>query len=139
VRQYFIVLDKLRTTASTPLTRIRSVATSAQLASETKLVRDERERHLHQVGATRIADLKVQAVDLSHKAAQAVPTVTIDVCWDVSNADLVDATGKSVVNPHRPERGWTRYTVANYHWSSNPSGSWRIASSQDLKQTPCAG
>jgi hypothetical protein len=75
VRQYFVVLDKLRTTASTPLTRIRSVATSAQLASETKLVRDERERHLHQVGATRIADLNVQAVDLSHKA-QAVPTVT---------------------------------------------------------------
>ena len=75
--------------------------------------------------------------DLMHFVNQ-VPTVTIDVCWDVSHADLVGKNGKSAVKPTRANRGWTRYTVANYHWNANPSGGWRIASSQDLKQTPCA-
>jgi hypothetical protein len=62
----------------------------------------------------------------------------VDVCWDVSNADLIDQGGKSVVSPNRASTGWTRYTVANYLRSANPSGGWRIATSQDLKQKPCA-
>ncbi|GAB3769985.1 hypothetical protein GCM10027600_25540 [Nocardioides ginsengisegetis] len=119
---------------------LASAATSSQLAAQRRLVSTERSKGLHQVGDTRVAELTVQTVNLdnSDPAAGKVPTVTIDVCWDVTDVDIVDATGKSVVSPGRPSTGWTRYTVANYHWAKNPSNGWRIATGQDLKQTPCA-
>lgn len=118
---------------------LSSVVTSSQLSADRKLIRNERDKGLRQVGDTRIAELKVQSVNLenSDPSSGKVPTVAIDVCWDVSHADLVDESGTSVVSPSRPRTGWTRYTVANYHWSANPTGGWRIATSQDLEQTPC--
>jgi hypothetical protein len=141
MQRYFSVLDDVRTEPTTPLTKLKSVTTSTQLTAQTHLVQAERQKGLHQVGSTRIAQLLVQSVNLdnSNPSAGKVPTVLIDVCWDVSEADLVDENGHSVVNPTRVDRGWTRYTVANYHWFANPSGGWRIASSQDSKKAPCAG
>jgi hypothetical protein len=64
--------------------------------------------------------------------------VQVDVCWDVSDVDVIDATGKSVVSPGRPDTGWTRLTVANYRYSADPRGGWRVATGQDLKKPPCA-
>jgi hypothetical protein len=141
VRRYFAVLDGLRQDLSKPLGQLSSVATSTQLAAQKRLLAAERDQALHQVGDAKVAQLTVQAVNLDNAdpSAGQVPTVTVDVCWDVSSADLVDRDGKSVVSPDRVDRGWTRYTAANYQWSTNPTGGWRIASSQDLKQTPCAG
>lgn len=140
VRHYFIVLDGLRQDPSRPMKQLSSVTTSTQLAAQKRLLATERDQGLHQVGTTRVAELTVQSVSLdnSDTSAGKVPTVTVDVCWDVSNADLIDQSGKSVVSSGREPTGWTRYTVANYHWSENPSGGWRIATSQNLKQTPCA-
>jgi len=140
VRSYFTVLDTVRSDPTSAVGRLSSVATSTQLTADKRLVTRERSQGLHQTGVTSIADLVVQSVNLdnSDPPAGRVPTATIDVCWDVSGADLVDKTGASVVSSERVARGWTRYTVANYHWSAKPSGGWRIASSQDLKQAPCA-
>jgi hypothetical protein len=140
VREYFNVLDALRQQSSRPLRLLSTVATSTQLSAQKKLVQRERSEGLRQVGDTKVGDLSVQAVNLdnSDPAAGRVPTVTVDVCWDVSHADLVDESGRSVVSSSRPSRGWTRYTVANYHWSNNPDAGWRIATSQDLKKPPCA-
>lgn len=141
VRGYFSVLDRLRQDPSTPVRQLSPVATSTQLAAQKRLLATERDQGLHQVGTTKVVKLTVQAVNLdnSDPSAGKVPTVTVDVCWDVSGADLVDRHGKSVVSSDRQNVGWTRYTVANYHWSKNPAGGWRIATSQDLKQAPCSG
>jgi hypothetical protein len=116
------------------------VATSTQLSAERNLVSGERSKGLRQVGATRIEKLKVQSVNLdnSEPSTGKVPTVTVDVCWDVSKVDIVDKSGESVVKTGRADTGWTRYSVANYHWSENSSGGWRIATGQDLKKAPCA-
>jgi hypothetical protein len=140
VRRYFGVLDHVRKHPSVPLSALSTVATSTQLSAQRNLVSGERNKGLRQVGATRIKSLKVQSVNLdnSEPSAGKVPTVTVDVCWDVSGADLIDKSGQSVVKPGRADTGWTRYTVANYHWSGNPSDGWRIATSQDLKKTSCA-
>ena len=91
-------------------------------------------------GTTAISELKVQSVNLDNSAPDAgkVPTVVIDVCWDVSKVDVLDKSGKSIVSPDRPDTGWTRYTVANYEYAADPTGGWRVATGQDLKQTPCA-
>jgi hypothetical protein len=139
MRSYFTVLDELRQEPGRPVSALSKVATSIQLSAQETLLRRERSQGLHQFGDTKIGDLKVQSVNLdnSDPAAGEVPTVVIDVCWDVSHADLVDRTGKSVVKPNRTDIGWTRYTVANYHWDSNRARGWRVASGLDLKQAPC--
>jgi hypothetical protein len=114
--------------------------TSIELSAERRLVVHERRQHLRQTGRTRIDQLKVQSVNLDNSDPKLgkVPIVTVDVCWDVSGADLVNKSGHSVVSPSRADRGWTRYTVANYHWSKHRSDGWRVADGQDLRQAPCA-
>jgi hypothetical protein len=141
VRRYFTVLDELRQDPAKPLKPLSSAATSTQLAAQKRLLKNERSEGRRQVGTTAVVKLRVQSVNLdnSDPAAGKVPTVAIDVCWDVGDVDIVDETGNSVVSPDRASTGWTRYTVANYHWSENPSDGWRIATGRDLKQPPCQG
>jgi hypothetical protein len=83
--------------------------------------------------------LQVQSVNLdnSDPSAGKVPTVQVDVCVDVSDVDILDKAGKSTVSQRRPDTGWTRFTVANYHWSSHPKDGWRVATGEDLKKAPC--
>ena len=90
--------------------------------------------------AADVAELTVQTVNLDNSDPKAgkVPTVVIDVCWDVSKVDVLDKSGASIVSPDRPDTGWTRYTVANYRYADNPTKGWRVATGQDLKQTPCS-
>jgi hypothetical protein len=140
VRMYFRVVDDLRQRPGRPLSTLRAVSTSGELSAQQRLIGSERERGLRQIGDTRIADLQVQAINLANADPQAgkAPTVQVDVCWSVVDVDVVDARGESVVSPSRPDSGWIRFTVANYHWSSNPDNGWRVASSQDLRKKPCA-
>ncbi|GAA1761561.1 hypothetical protein GCM10009795_005010 [Nocardioides hankookensis] len=139
VRRYFAVLDGLRHDPTKALAQLSSVATSTQLAAQKRLLTTERSQKLRQVGDTKVVDVTVQSVNLdnSDPSAGKVPTATVDVCWDVSDVDIVDKGGKSVVSPNRASAGATRYTVANYHWSDDPSAGWRIATGQDLKHTTC--
>ena len=61
-------------------------------------------------------------LDNSDPKAGKVPTVQIDLCFDVSEVDVVDANGKSVVSPDRPDTGWIRFLVSNYEWDADPDG-----------------
>lgn len=126
--------------ADGPLNKLSTVATSTQLSAEETLLRSQRSKGLRQIGDTTVARVKIQTVNLdnSDPAAGKVPTVQVDVCWDVTKVDVVDKNGKSVVSPSRPDTSWTRYTAVNYHYSTDPTRGWRIATGQDLKQKPCA-
>lgn len=141
VRSYFRVVDELRQDSSKSLEGLRKVATSAQLTTQSRLLENERAKKLRQVGDTELSDVSVESVNLDNSNPEAgkVPTVMVDVCWDVSDADLVDASGKSVVSPDRVDVGWTRYTVANYDYQTDPVTGWRVASGKDLQQPPCDG
>lgn len=140
VRSYFTVVDQLRSDPAAGLKKLKSVATSAQLNAVETLIGRQRDEGQRQTGTTAINELQVQSVNLDNSDPKAgkVPTVVIDVCWDVSKVDVLDKSGKSIVSPDRPDTGWTRYTVANYHYAADPTGGWRVATGQDLKQTPCA-
>lgn len=140
VRSYFTVVDQLRSDPAADLKKLKSVATSAQLNAVTTLIDRSRDEGQRQTGTTAINELQVQSVNLDNSDPKAgkVPTVVIDVCWDVSKVDVLDKSGKSIVSPNRPDTGWTRYTVANYRYTADPTGGWRVATGQDLKQTPCA-
>ena len=140
VHNYFAVVDQLRSEPAAGLKQLKSVATSAQLTAVETLIRRQRDEGQRQTGTTAISELTVQSVSLDNSAPEAgkVPTVVIDVCWDVSKVDVLDESGKSIVSPDRPDTGWTRYTVANYEYAADPTGGWRVATGQDLEQTPCA-
>jgi hypothetical protein len=140
VRSYFTVVDQLRSEPAADLKQLSSVATSAQLNAVETLIGRQRNEGQRQIGTTAINELTVQSVNLNNSDPKAgkVPTVVIDVCWDVSKVDVLDKSGKSIVSPDRPDTGWTRYTVANYEFEAEPSGGWRVATGQDLNQTPCA-
>lgn len=140
VRHYFAVLDELGQNPARNLKGLASVATATELAAEKSFFRDQHRRGERQAGDTHLAVVKVQSVNLDKPdpATDTVPTVVVDVCWDVSKVDVLDSDGNSVVGSNRPDTGWTRYTVTNDHFVADPTGGWRVASGQDLKQAPCA-
>jgi hypothetical protein len=139
LRRYYDVRNQLRKDAAQPLTLLEEVAASTELAAQQNLFKKERKQGLHQVGTTKVAELEVQSVNLDNSDPKAgkVPTVQIDLCFDVSQVDVVDANGKSVISPDRPDTGWIQFLVSNYQWDTDPDGGWRVASSQDLERTPC--
>ena len=131
--------NDLRRNPSKPLRLLDKVAISTELAAQKNLFTTERKQGLHQTGATKIVELEVQSVNLDNSDPKAgkVPTVQIDLCFDVSGVDVVDKDGKSVITPDRPDTGWIQFLVSNYQWGTDPDGSWRVASSQDIERTPC--
>jgi hypothetical protein len=116
------------------------VAISTELAAQRNLFKSEREKGLHQIGETRVVELEVKSVNLDNTIPKAgkVPTVQIDLCFDVADVDVVDADGKSIISPGRPDTGWIQFLVSNYQWNSDPDDGWRVASSRDLERSPCA-
>ena len=139
LRKYYDVRNQLRQNPSRPLSLLDQVAISTELAAQKNLFKKERKQGLHQVGATKVAELEVQSVNLDNSDPKAgkVPTVQIDLCFDVSEVDVVDADGKSVISPDRPDTGWIQFLVSNYEWETDPDAGWRVASSKDIERTPC--
>lgn len=139
--RYFAAIDAVRADSSSPISRLNAVAAGTELAAQTNLIRGERKDGQQQTGLTKVVSSTVQSVNLdnSDPAVGKVPMVVIDVCWDVSNVDIIDKAGKSVVSPDRADRGWARLSVANHKWSTAPSIGWRVVASQDLEKTPCTG
>lgn len=137
--EYFATVDALGQDPTAALDPLESVAISTQLSAERRLLESQHRRGERQVGETAVAELMVQSVNLdnSDPAAGRVPTVVIDACWDVSDVDVLDKDGASIVLPDRPDTGWTRYTIANYGFDSDSTGGWRVASGQDLERAPC--
>ena len=139
LRKYYAVRNQLRQDPSQPLGLLKSVAISTELTAQQNLFTKERKQRLHQTGETKVAKLEVLSVNLdnSDPSAGKVPTVQIDLCLDVSDVDIIDKDGKSVVSPDRPDTGWIQYLVSNYHWDTDPDDGWRVASGQDIERTPC--
>ncbi|MFI8528552.1 hypothetical protein ACIGB8_29120 [Promicromonospora sukumoe] len=140
-RSYYAVVDELGADPEVPLSELKRVATSLELGVREGELEQWRSENWRQTGDTRIADLVVQSVSLdnSNPDAGLVPTVQVDVCYDVSDVDLVDADGKSVVGPDRPDRRWERLHVANYDYKDDPADGWRVATLETLEKTACDG
>ncbi|MFT4083925.1 MAG: hypothetical protein QM638_15195 [Nocardioides sp.] len=140
VTRYYATVDQLGQQLSAPLDDLSAVAAGVQLNAERTLLKEQRRSKERQIGDTRVARLEVQSVNLdnSDPSAGKVPTVELDVCWDVSKVDVVNASGKSIVSKSRADTGWTRLIVANYHYATDPTRGWRVATGQDLEKAPCA-
>lgn len=138
LRDYYATVDRLRQDATQPLGQLKAVANGGQLAAQTLFTRNQREAGNRQTGGAQVIELVVQSVNLDTSGKGQVPTVQVDACWDVSAVDVLDRDGNSIVTPTRPERGWTRYTLANHEWKASPQNGWRVVSGSDLEKAPCS-
>jgi hypothetical protein len=136
VRNYWSALDRVGSDPSLPLETLEEVAVSKDLTVRMNQFTTWRRDGWVQSGSTELAELQVQSVNLDTSGGR-VPTVQVDVCFDVTGVDVVDGSGSSVVTAERPDTGWIRHTVSNYSWESDPSGGWRVSTSVDLEQAPC--
>lgn len=134
VRTYFATIDLVRQDSKQPARKLDAVASSSELVAQKNLLKSQRQGGLHQVGDTTIVELTVESVSLDEPV-----TAIVDVCWDVSGVDILDASGDSVVTPERKNVGWTRFTVTNQQWDAAPTDGWRVSGGRDLEKEPCAG
>ncbi|WP_460834005.1 hypothetical protein [Nocardioides hungaricus] len=139
VARYYATVDRLGQQPAAPLARLSGVAAGVQLTAQQTLLRSQRKAAQRQVGDTTIVKLDVQSINLdnSDPAAGKMPTIQIDVCWDVSEVDVVDASGESVVTSSRPDTGWTRLTIANNRYAADATRGWRVTTGEDLEKAPC--
>ena len=139
MRDYYKVADQIGQDPNARLSRLERVATSLELSARRQSFEEWRTSGLRQVGSTQIVELMVQSVSLDNSDPEAglVPTVQVDVCYDVSDVDLVDKSGTSVVSPEREDRAWERLYVANYDYANDPNNAWQVASLKTLEKAPC--
>lgn len=140
LQRYFDVTNQLRTNPKLPLTRLKTVAISTGLL----YAESEFKRYRQEGGITRTGDatFEVQKVlevslDNSNPKKGIAPTVQLQVCWDVSETDAVDANGESQVNPDRADRTVATYWVSNYDFDKNPREGWKVSSFQSTGEKEC--
>lgn len=134
VQEYYSTLDQLRQDANRPLRELKSVASSTELLVMRNLISGDREKGYRVVGNVELVQVNVESINLDQP-----PTAIVDVCWDVTDSDVVDGDGKSIVSPDRKDVGWTRLTVTNMAWEEKPTLGWRVSGGRDLEKSPCSG
>jgi hypothetical protein len=139
-REYYALADQLGADPKAPLADLERVTTSVELEVRRADLEQWRKDEWRKTGRTQIADLVVQSVTLDNSDPNAglVPTVQVDVCYDVSDVDILDSSGASMVSPDRDDRAWERLQVANYDYDNDPAGGWRVAALETLEKAPCA-
>ena len=139
LRDYYAVVDELRSDPASDLVGLDAVANSIALSSRQRQLERERGEGWHQTGQTKIVVVDLQGVELNNMDADGsvAPLVQFDVCIDVSGVDVLDANGSSVAAAGRPATGWERQIVINYDWENDPVGGWRVSTSETLGQQSC--
>lgn len=100
---YWAAIDAVSTDPRTKLEDLASVARGQALAQWQTTIAADRAKKLTQVGASQIvAGVATKASGRSFRVV---------ACVDVSDVDVVDAAGKSVVTAGRPDRQSYTYTV----------------------------
>lgn len=137
IEKYFATTDHIGQDPSTPLSLLRTVAVSTLLTAERNTLSQWRSKGWKQTGDTKVTKMQVGTISLdnSHPAKGKVPYVTIDVCVDASATRVTDRAGKQVGQPVSALT--TRYTVANYHWDTDPANGWRVAVGEDQEVGKC--
>ncbi|WP_415296885.1 hypothetical protein [Cellulosimicrobium sp. SJTW-1] len=111
------------------------------LESAKALLQSNRDDKLRMTGSTRIAELDPVGADLTNTQPDGTrtPTAEFEVCLDVSDADLVDASGASVLGEDQPTTGWEHAIVINRQWDEDLAGGWVVTTLRTMEKAPCGG
>lgn len=107
-----------------------TVATGFVLGELQAFAQEQRDLGYRQTGEARVTEVTVQSSDLT----AAIPVMTLAVCVDVSDVDVVDAAGNSykdaLYNPGRP--------VKHIYGAEFLEGTWKLSTHDipDLQDCP---
>ncbi|WP_354576197.1 hypothetical protein [Frigoribacterium sp. UYMn621] len=99
---YVKVSDEILADGGAGPERINAVATGDALAAALSGYQEFRSKEWRSVGLSRFDHVTLQR--LSNSSVDGTNLAVIYVCLDVSNVDVVDRNGTSVVSPQRPAR-----------------------------------
>lgn len=110
VTRWWASVDKVSQDSTVPISDLLKVSRGAAYQTWAQRAQAQRAKGWHQVGdtvlvtqsATKIADV------------EANPKMSVQVCYDVSKVNMIDAAGRSVVLAERAPRAKATYVVANY-------------------------
>jgi hypothetical protein len=126
VEAYLALFDELDADPDTDLAELRQVAHGRALDWATHQITSRREAGHTGVGAQVVSDFTVTAVELDPDDSAEVeyPSVELTACVDISNTDIVDEDGNSVVPADRLDRVLVDYIVWNIGWPDDQQ--WRV-------------
>jgi len=126
VEAYLALFDELDTNPDTDLADLGQVAHGRALDWATHQITSRREAGHTAVGAQVVSDFTVTAVELDpgDSAEVEYPSVELTACVDISNTDIVDEDGNSVVPADRLDRVLVDYIVWNIGWPDDQE--WRV-------------
>ena len=96
---YVSVTDKIFQDGGSDLSALSSVTTGKQLAEDSEGFEDIAAQGYRSIGSTRFADIQLQ----HYSATAAEGIVVVYLCEDISDVDVFDPQGVSVVQPDRPD------------------------------------
>lgn len=112
---------------------LKDVAISSALTDLQNQLSAARGLGQHAIGATKIVEIKDPEVNLEPK--DDVTNIVFLVCYDVSDLNIVDEDGKSVVPTDRKDTGVKRVGVANYKYPA--ADQWRVAFTEYKEKLQC--
>lgn len=127
VTAYYEMTDALFADPMRPIDDVNAVATGQELDLLQRMIQRQRAQGQVQVGKVAVNDFRSESVDLTADP----PTVRARVCLDVSGANVVDASGASVVTPGRVPQ-----TTIGLVLVQQSDKVWRVDST-DSKGEPC--
>ncbi|KAB7740337.1 hypothetical protein GA707_19465 [Nostocoides sp. F2B08] len=89
-------------------------------------------------GTLEVVSIEPQSVDLTHDQQASPPdaaTVIFEVCTDVSEFQIVDKDGNSLVPEDRDPRVRTNMGVLNYDYPATDG--WRVGFVEELEESTC--
>ena len=97
---YVKVSDEILADGGKNPERIEGVASGAQLKADFSGFESARKAKVHSIGSTAFESVVLQSYD----PQQADALIAVYLCEDVSNVNVVDDSGNSIVVPSRPDR-----------------------------------
>lgn len=133
VTAYYAEIDRVNIDPNADANTLRDVTANEAFDLQLRTALQTKARGLTQIGNVRVLDVTPFSIDLSSDATAQppkYPTIVMDTCIDVSEVNVVDAEGKSVVASTRPPQSAARVDVVQFDFG------WRVNKIQSAGQ-PC--
>lgn len=125
VEHYLALFDEISANPDHDVAELEEVANGRALDWASHQITTWRDAGYTGVGTQFVSNFRVTAVDLDpDNSGVDRPTVALTACVDLSDTDLVDKDGNSVVPADRPDRVLVDYSVANIGWPEDQQ--WRV-------------
>jgi hypothetical protein len=133
VKEYYAGIDRINADPNSDANDLRDVTANEAFDLESRTALQMKARGLTQIGNVRVLDVSPFSIDLSSDSTTnppKYPTIVMDTCIDVSDVNVVDAEGKSVVSSTRPPQSAARIDLVQFDFG------WRVNTIQSAGQ-PC--